>query len=101
MKFPKLDSKNSVPTRFLRLLLQASLLVGFLLAFHLLTGLPIARSQGDNTYEAEVAKANDLMRRRRYEDALKSFKRANDMREKKSAEVRLAEVSKVLSSNRT
>lgn len=38
------------------------------------------------TYEEELAKGRDFFRRGRYEDALKSFKRANDMREKKSAE---------------
>ncbi len=45
-----------------------------------------ARAQGDVTYEAELAKGNDLLRRRRYEDALKSYKRANDLRDKKSPE---------------
>ena len=34
-------------------------------------------------YEEELAKGRDLFRRGRYEDALKSFKRANEMREKK------------------
>ncbi|HBB96082.1 MAG TPA: hypothetical protein DC054_11890 [Blastocatellia bacterium] len=47
---------------------------------------PIVRAQGEDTYDSEVAKANDLLRRRRFEDALKSYKRANDMRDKKSAE---------------
>ena len=37
-------------------------------------------------YEEEFSKGRDLFRRRRYEDALKSFKRANEMRDKKSAE---------------
>lgn len=37
-------------------------------------------------YDEELAKGKDLFRRARYEDALKSFKRANDLREKKSAE---------------
>jgi peroxiredoxin len=37
-------------------------------------------------YEEEIAKGKDLFRRGRYEDALKSFKRANEMREKKCAE---------------
>ncbi|HEY0348682.1 MAG TPA: tetratricopeptide repeat protein [Pyrinomonadaceae bacterium] len=49
-------------------------------------GAPTVRSQGEDTYDSEVAKANDLLRRRRYEDALKGYKRANDMRDKKSAE---------------
>jgi peroxiredoxin/Tfp pilus assembly protein PilF len=48
---------------------------------------PVTRAQGNDTaYEEEVLKGRDLLRRHRYEDALKSFKRANDMRDKKSAE---------------
>ncbi len=48
---------------------------------------PAVRSQGnDATFEDEFEKGKDLLRRRKYEDALKSFKRANEMREKKSAE---------------
>ena len=50
-----------------------------------LTVAPIARAQGnDAVYEEEVQKGTDLLRRRKYEDALKSFKRANEMRDKKS-----------------
>jgi peroxiredoxin len=49
--------------------------------------VPVTRAQGnDSTYEEEIEKGRDLLRRHRYEDALKSFKRANDMRDKKSAE---------------
>ena len=40
----------------------------------------------DLDYEEEFQKGRDLFRRGRYEEALKSFKRANDLREKKSAE---------------
>jgi peroxiredoxin len=48
---------------------------------------PIARAQdNDVSYEAEVQKGLDLLRRDNYEEALKSFKHANDMRNKKSAE---------------
>lgn len=50
------------------------------------SGAPIVGAQGEDTYDSEVAKANDLLRRHRFEDALKSYKRANDMRDKKSAE---------------
>ena len=46
------------------------------------TETPIAQAQGnDGVYEEEVQKGTELLRRRRYEDALKSFKRANEMRE--------------------
>ena len=37
-------------------------------------------------YEEVFSKGRDLFRRGRYEDALKSFKRANELRDKKSAE---------------
>lgn len=37
------------------------------------------------TYEDEIQAGRDLLRRRRYEDALKSFKRANDLKGKTSA----------------
>jgi peroxiredoxin/Tfp pilus assembly protein PilF len=51
---------------------------------------PVAQSQeaqGDEAaYNLEYRKGVDLLRRRRYEDALKSFKRANEMRNKQSAE---------------
>lgn len=44
-----------------------------------------AEVQDDDAYDEEFAKAIGLLRRQRYEEALKSFKRANEMREKKSA----------------
>lgn len=47
---------------------------------------PPTKSQTNTTFEEELAKGNDLLRRRRYEDALKSFKRANELRDKKCAE---------------
>ena len=37
-------------------------------------------------FEEEFMKGREFFRRRKYEDALKSFKRANDLRDKKSAE---------------
>jgi peroxiredoxin len=47
----------------------------------------LAAAQGNDVdYETELQKGLDLLRRRQYEDALKSFKRANEMRDKKSAE---------------
>lgn len=41
------------------------------------------------TFETEYQKGVDLLRRRQYEDALKSFKRANEMRGKKSPDAML------------
>jgi len=43
-------------------------------------------SAQDDAYQQELATGKDLLRRRNYEDALKSFKRANEVRGKKSAE---------------
>src|SRR6185295_18904369 len=45
----------------------------------------IATAQ-DPTYEDELESGKILFRQRRYDEALKSFKRANEMREKKCAE---------------
>ena len=39
----------------------------------------------DTAFQAELEKGKDLFRKRKYDDALKSFKRANEMREKKCA----------------
>jgi peroxiredoxin len=72
----------------------AGLLVTFLLALlpagSSWTGFPVTKSQGsqgnDVSYDGEFQKGVDLLRRRRWEDALKSFKRANEMRNKQSAE---------------
>ncbi len=69
-----------------RVLVLVVLFLSLAFLIHGSARLPKAGAQGEDPYEAEVAKAKDLLRRRRYEDALKSFKRANDLREKKSAE---------------
>jgi len=51
------------------------------------TGAWAARIQDpDNSYDDLVQEGKDLFRQHRYDDALKKFKRANEMREKKSAE---------------
>ncbi len=54
------------------------------------TSFPVTKSQGSQenvaSYESELQKGFDLLRRHRWEDALKSFKRANEMRNKQSAE---------------
>jgi peroxiredoxin len=47
----------------------------------------IVNAQDPNVdFEEELLKGRDLFRRKQFDDALKSFKRANDMREKKCAE---------------
>jgi len=77
--------------RVLGVVVGTGLLAGFVVllepAGSRWTSAPIARAQdNDATYEEEVEKGEQFLRRHRYEDALKSFKRANQMREKKSAE---------------
>lgn len=55
----------------------------------LILGTPrsdVAAARDDDAFEEELVKGKDLLRRRDYEDALKSFKRANEMKGKKSAE---------------
>jgi thiol-disulfide isomerase/thioredoxin len=47
---------------------------------------PVVTSQATDTVEAELTKGRALLRRSLFEDALKSFKRANEMRDKKCAE---------------
>jgi peroxiredoxin len=46
-------------------------------------GSAVAQGGVDTAWADEMDKGKDLMRRRQYEDALKSFKRANEMRNKK------------------
>ena len=49
---------------------------------------PTVRAQDGpgSAFEQQILQGKELLRRRNYEDALKSFKRANEMRGKKSAE---------------
>lgn len=51
------------------------------------TRVRIAQAQqNDQAFEDEMLKGRELVRRHQYEEALKSFKRANEMRERKSPE---------------
>ncbi len=66
--------------------------IALLLTLGVLASLPdpatvwtIAAAQGLD-YDDEFSKGRDLYRRGKFEDALKSFKRANELRDKKSAE---------------
>ena len=85
------EERGPQSLRLRRIAVGAGLLMAILLALTpagtFWTSFPVARSQGnDASYDSEFQKGLDLLRRRRYEDALKSFKRANDMRNKQSAE---------------
>jgi peroxiredoxin len=70
--------------------LLIALLVLFSSAGSFWTTFPVTSAQGsqgnDASYDSEFQKGVDLLRRRRWEDALKAFKRANEMRNKQSAE---------------
>lgn len=52
----------------------------------LLVVTPVVTAQDDDAFDAELVKGRAFMRRSLFEDALKSFKRANDMRDKKCIE---------------
>jgi len=49
-------------------------------------GSSTVSQRDDFAYRSEMEKGRELQRRRQYEEALKSFKRANEMRDKKSPE---------------
>jgi peroxiredoxin len=49
-------------------------------------------AQGEDSYESQLAKGNDFLKRRRWEEALKSFKKANDLKDKRSVEASLGMV---------
>ena len=49
-------------------------------------GPRVSAQTDDSTVEEELDKGKELLRQRKYEEALKSFKRANEMRQKKCAE---------------
>lgn len=62
----------------------ALVLIAFAISLSLLDS-PRASAQ-DPSYEDEIDQGKLLFRQRKYDDALKSFKRANEMRDKKCAE---------------
>src|SRR2546423_7523576 len=69
--------------------LRASLLAAAALAISLAFPAAALRAQepaAAPTYEQEIATGRDLMRRHKFEDALKAFKRANELKGQASAE---------------
>lgn len=77
----------SRPTSFTTLAQRGTFLViGMLCALVLFGPAPVVTSQDADAAEAELAKGRNFLRRSQFEEALKSFKRANEMREKKCAE---------------
>ena len=87
----KVQETNSVPQptgprRALRIALGLALF-GLVAVAAPASSLLVALAQKpDATYEEEIESGQDLLRRRRFEDALKSFKRANDLKGKTCAE---------------
>ena len=90
----KSGPEQSGGSRQRRIGIGAGSLIVFLLllssAGNFWTTFPVTRAQGlqgnDVSYDSEFQKGLDLLRRRRWEDALKTFKRANETRNKQSAE---------------
>jgi thiol-disulfide isomerase/thioredoxin len=61
--------------------------LGISLVLLLIVAAPVVRPQGkDETSDDEITKGLALLRRYQFEEALKSFKRANELRDKKCAE---------------
>jgi thiol-disulfide isomerase/thioredoxin len=77
----------SRPTSFTTLARRGIFLViGMFCVLVLVGPAPVVTSQDTDAAEAELTKGRTFLRRSQFEEALKSFKRANDMREKKCAE---------------
>jgi peroxiredoxin/Flp pilus assembly protein TadD len=57
-----------------------------LIPFALLQPWIVVAQDSETTYEDQLASAKNLLRLNRYDEAVKGFRRANEMREKKSAE---------------
>ena len=63
---------------------RKSLILGLVCLF--LIAAPIVNSQDEDAFESERSKGRAFLRRSEFEEALKSFKRANEMRDKKCVE---------------
>ncbi|HKR15235.1 MAG TPA: redoxin domain-containing protein [Pyrinomonadaceae bacterium] len=68
------------PTRIAHTALVLGLFCLFLIA------TPVVTSQDEDAFDQELVKGRAFLRRSQFEEALKSFKRANDMRDKKCVE---------------
>jgi len=64
----------------------ALLMLGVGMMLVLIGPAPVITSQEPDAFEAELTKGRGLLRKAQFEEALKSFKRANEMRDKKCAE---------------
>ena len=64
----------------------ALLILGVAMVLVLVGPSPVATSQDTDAFQEELTKGRGLLRKSQFEEALKSFKRANEMRGKKCAE---------------
>ena len=87
------EKSVTLRSRRWRIKVGAGLLIAFLLALPAAgtswASFPLAGSQlrgGDASYDEMFQQGLDMLRRHRWEEALKAFKRANEMRNKQSAE---------------
>jgi thiol-disulfide isomerase/thioredoxin len=69
----------------IRLLAWPTLLLPVAFAFSSLVLQPQAQQTVDTAFQQELEKGKDLVRQRKYDEAISSFKRANDLRDKKCA----------------
>lgn len=69
----------------IRLLAWPTLLLPVAFAFSSLVARPQAQQTGDTAFQQELEKGKDFYRQRKYDEAISSFRRANDLRDKKCA----------------
>jgi len=81
-----MTSKTDFPKLFGRAALLLAATLTILPIAYVRAQEPTTESAGAPTYEQEIANGRELMRRRRFEDALKVFKRANELKGQASAE---------------
>ncbi len=81
-----MTSKNKFPGTFWRAALLIAATLTILSSPYVRAQEPATESTAAPGYEQEIAQGRDLMRRRRFEDALKAFKRANELKGQTSTE---------------
>lgn len=82
----KLHPETHAGVSRIKVLLTLLLLAAAMVAASQFNGLSVSAQQPAASYEEEILSGRNFMRQRKYEDALKAFKRANDLKGKTSAE---------------
>jgi peroxiredoxin len=85
----KLHPQADAGVRRIKVLLTLLLLATAMAAPPQFNWLSVRAQQPVASYEEEILSGRNFMRQRKYEDALKAFKRANDLKGKTSAEAHL------------